>query len=231
LTHKEGPEVDRKRQPELTLYYSPGACSLASHIALEEAGAVYTIDKVSVHEGETRSARYLAINPRARVPALSVDGAVLTESCAILTYIADLFPAAALMPATAWERANCLSLMAWVASTVHPAFAHVVKPNRFALDEEAHPSLIETNTRAFWANLRELDALLGDRSWIVGEQFTICDAYALPFWGFGRRIRLPMGDLRSFTAWKQRMISRPAVFRVLQRENSLLLRPDVHVSS
>jgi glutathione S-transferase len=187
---------------------------------------VYDVKRVLVHKGETQLAEYLAVNPRGRVPALRVNETILTESCAILTYIAELFPDAALMPRDRLERMQCLSLMAWFAATVHPCFAHIVKPGRFAADQSAHAAFVETASRMFWEYLKEIDGLIAEKPWILGSHFSVCDGYALPFWGFGRRIRLPMHELTQYTAWKDRMIRRPAVLRVLQWEESLLLRPD-----
>lgn len=211
--------------PDLTLYYSPGACSMASHITLEEAGATFSTERILVHAGETGSPDYLEIDPRGRVPALRIGTTVLTESCAIMTYVADRFPQAGLLPDEALARAQCLSVTAWIASTVHPCFAHIVKPSRFAADEAAHAALVETGTKSYWGFLQEIDEMIGEGPWLFGSRFTLCDAYALPFWGFGRRIRLPMQELKHYTAWKDRIIERPAVLRVLQREESLLLNP------
>lgn len=207
----------------LTLYYSPGACSMAAHIALEEAGAMYGRKLVSVHEGQTQGAEYLRINPRARVPALEVDGQVLVETCAILSYIANRFPQANLMPQDPLAQAQCLSKMAWFASHVHTAFAHVAKPSRFSNRAEALDSIKDTGAQTYWAALQEIDAMLGAHTWMCGEQFTVCDAHALPFWGFGRRVRMPMEDLKNYTAWKDRMVARPAVRAVLEIEESRLL--------
>src|SRR5260370_41968341 len=83
----------------LTLFYSPFACSLSCHIALEESGLAYTLAEVNTSRVENRSAAYLAINPLGKVPALAFDGQVLTEAAAILGYIADLVPDKALLPA------------------------------------------------------------------------------------------------------------------------------------
>jgi glutathione S-transferase len=208
----------------LTLYYSPGACSLAAHIALEEAGAAYQRKLVSINEGQTQGAEYLRINPRGRVPALDVDGTILVETCAILLYIARRWPQAALLPADPLREAQCMSNMAWLASTVHPAFAHVVKASRFTRQPEALDGIREVARETYWAALQDIDARLGAGPWFCGEQFTVCDAHALPFWGFGRRERMPMDSLKNYTAWKDRIIRRPAVLRVLQAEESRLLR-------
>ncbi len=208
----------------LTLYCSPGACSLACHIALEEAGAAYAIEEIAVHRGETGTPRYLAINPHGRVPALDIDGAVLTENLAILIWIADTCPHAGLMPKDMWEKARCIEFMAWIASTVHPAFARIVKPHRFCDDAGSHTALGEKAKADFWSYICEIDRMIGSGPWVTGERFGLCDANLLPFWGFARRMRLPMHEVAAFTGWKDRMIARPAVRRVLERENSLLLK-------
>lgn len=210
----------------LVLYYSPGACSMAAHIALLEAGAVVERRPISIHLGETQSPAYLRINPHGRVPALVVDGqTTLVETCAILLYIARRFPAAQLLPEDPLREAQCMSTLAWLASSVHPAFAHVVKPARFSRQPEAHDGIQTVAMETYWAALQEIDALIGAGGpWVQGGQFTVCDAHALPFWGFGRRVRLPMDTLTHYTAWKDRMIRRPAVLAALQAEDSRLLQ-------
>jgi glutathione S-transferase len=209
----------------LTLFYSPGACSMASHIGLEEAGAAFEGKQVALAKGEQRSAEYLKINPRGKVPALRLDdGSVLVENTAILTYLARRFPEKRLLPADPAAEAQCISMMTWLSNAVHPAFTHIFRPERFAEDPAAAPSLKETGKKNFWAALQEIDGLVAGKPWMQGEAFTLCDPYALVFYGWGKRIELPMKDLKSYTAWKDRMLERPAVHRVLEREQNILLK-------
>jgi glutathione S-transferase len=207
----------------LTLYYSPGACSMASHIALEETGAPYEAKLISTAKGEQRTPEYLAINPRGKVPALKVDNDVLTENVAILFYLAKRFSGANLLPYDLLEQARCLSTMAWLSNTVHPGFTRVFRPERFAADSAAHDSVKQTGREAFWASLQEVDGLLTGKSWLAGDQYTVCDPYALVFYAWGKRIELPVGELKSYTAWKDRMLARKAVRTILEREKSILL--------
>ncbi|HVB83205.1 MAG TPA: glutathione S-transferase N-terminal domain-containing protein [Candidatus Binataceae bacterium] len=207
----------------LTLYYAPGACSMASHIGIEESGAPYETKLVSLTNGEQRSEAYLRINPRGKVPALSVDGAILTENTAILTYLAKKFPAAKLLLADPLAEARCISTMAWFSNIVHPSFTHINRPERFADDPAAHATLKATGRKNFWANVREIDALLEGKDWMMGTQYTVCDPYALVFYGWGVRIDLPMKELAAYTAFKDRMLLRPAVRKILEREQSILL--------
>src|SRR6202163_4326332 len=108
----------------LTLYYSPGACSMASHITLEETGAKYEAVPILLAKGEHKTESYLKINPRGKVPALSVDGKVITENTAILTYLAKRFPDKKLLPADPIEEARCISTMASFSNSVHPPYTH-----------------------------------------------------------------------------------------------------------
>lgn len=207
----------------LTLYYAPGACSMASHIGLEESGAPYETKLISFANSEQRSEAYLKINPRGKVPALSVDGTILTENTAILTYVAKRFPTAGLLPADLLAETRCISTMAWFSNIVHPSFTHINRPERFADDPAAHPALKETGRKNFWANLQEIDALLKGNDWIMGAQYTVCDPYALVFYGWGARINLPLKELASYTAFKDRMLRRPTVRKILEREQNILL--------
>jgi glutathione S-transferase len=209
----------------MTLFYSPGACSLASHIVLEETEAAYETHPVILAKGEQNAESYRKINPRGKVPALRLDdGTVLTENVAILTYLARLKPEAGLMPGDPLAEARCLSMMAWFSNTVHPAFAHIARPARFAEDESAHETLKTTARRTFEGCLQEIDAAVAGRTWMQGDRFTVCDPYALVFYTWGVRIGLPVGDLAGYTAWKERMLTRPAVRRVLEREQNPLLQ-------
>jgi glutathione S-transferase len=208
----------------LKLYFSPGACSMASRLTLEESGAKFEEQPVALAKGEQKTEAYLKINPRGKVPALAIDGKVLTENVAILTYVAKQFPAAKLLPADPVEEMRCISTMAWLSNTVHPSFTHIFRPERFAEDQAAQASVKETGRKAFWANLQEIDGLLAGKEWLMGAQFTTCDPYALVFYSWGTRIELPVKELANYTAWKGRMLKRPAVQRVLEREQSVLLQ-------
>jgi len=209
----------------LTLFYAPGACSMASHVGLEESGVPYELKLISFANNEQRSEAYLKINPRGKVPALSVDGAILIENTAILTYLANQYPAAKLLPADPLAAARCIATMAWFSNTVHPSFTHINRPERFADDPAVHATLKETGRKNFWANLQEIDAMLKGEDWLMGAQYTVCDPYALVFYGWGTRIDLPMKELAAYTAFKDRMLLRPAVCKILERERSILLAP------
>jgi glutathione S-transferase len=206
----------------LTLYYSPGASSVIPHVTLEEIRAPYKRKLIDLAKGEHKSAVYLQINPHGKVPALSVDGNVLTENVAILTYLAKQFPEARLFPQNLFEEARCVSNMAWFASAVHPTFAHIIRPERFAGDPAAQLNMKETARQTFWAHCEEINGLLAGKEWLMGAQYTVCDPYAFFFYDLGLRIKLPMRELAAYTEFSERMLQRPAVRRVRELEEGSL---------
>lgn len=162
----------------LKLYYSPGSCALASHIALADAGADYETVRIDFGAAEQTSPDYLAINPKGRVPALITEAGILTETPAILAYIAQRFPAAGLAPLDdpfAFARAQAFN--SYLCSTVHVAHAHLGRGKRWADDPVAiadmQRKVPETVFNAF--DLIEQDMLAGP--WVLGEAYSVCDAY------------------------------------------------------
>ncbi len=208
----------------LTLYFSPGACSTASHIGIEETGASYEEKPTLLAKGEQKTESYLKINPRGKVPALGVDGKVITENTAILTYLAKQYPDAKLMPADPVEEARCISTMAWFSNIVHPSYTRYMRPERFAEGDAAKTTVKETGLKSFWDSCKEIDGLLQGKDWIMGSGYTVADPYALVFYGWGVRAELPMQELTAYTAWKDRMLKRPAVRKILESEQNVLVK-------
>jgi glutathione S-transferase len=153
-----------------------------------------------------------------------VDGRIITENTAILTYLARQFPQKNLLPSDPVEEARCISAMAWFSNIVHPSYQRYMRPERFAEGDAAQATVKETGRKSFWANLQEIDALLTGNEWIMGKQFTVADAYALVFYGWGVRGEFPMKELTAYTAWKERMLKRPAVRKVLESEQNVLVK-------
>jgi len=199
----------------LTLYYSPGACSMAAHIVLEEGGEKYEPRKVDLAGGEQRTEAYLKINPQGRVPVLGLDnGTPLAENTAILPYLGKRF---GLWPTDPLAEAKALSIIGFFAASVHPAHAHVGRPERYAADNAAFATIRETGRKAFHGYLKQVDAMLGGREWL-SDQYSVLDPYGLVFYTWGVRRELPMGELANYTAFKDRMLKRPAVAHVLEDE-------------
>jgi len=205
----------------MTLYFCPGACSLASHIALEKTGAPYEIKPILLAKGQQRTEAYLKINPRGKVPALSVDGKILVENTAILTYLARRFPERKLMPADPAEEARCIATMCWFSSVVHPSYQRSHRPERFADGEQAQAAVKENGRKSFWANLQEIDSMIQGNDWIMGREFTVVDGYALVFYGWGMRSGFPMKELSAYTAWQERMMKRPTVQKSVESEENV----------
>jgi glutathione S-transferase len=205
----------------MTLYFSPGACSLASHIGLEETGAAYEAKPILLAKGQQRTEEYRKINPRGKVPALSVDGKILVENTAILTYLGRRFPEKRLMPTDPAEEARCIATMCWFSSIVHPSFQHSMRPERFAEGEAAQAAVKETGRKAFWANCQEIDTMFGGNNWIMGSEYTVVDPYALVFYGWGLRGGFPMKELSAYTAWQEGMMKRPTVKKSIESEQAV----------
>jgi glutathione S-transferase len=199
----------------LTLYYAPGACSMAAHIVLEESGEAYEPRRVDLAKGEQRTEAYLKINPQGRVPALRLDnGEPLAENTAILPYLGKRF---GLWPSDSVAEAKALSLIGFFAASVHPSHAHIGRPERYAADSSAFPTLKETGLKAFHGYLQQIDGLLAGREWF-SDKYSVLDPYGFVFYTWGLRRELPVGELRNYTAFKNRMLQRPAVKRVVEEE-------------
>lgn len=163
----------------LTLYYAAGTCAQAVLIALYEADAQFTLKTLSFAGNEQRSPDYLAINPKGRVPALVTERGVLTETPALLLYVAQSYPQAALAPLSdPFALAQMQEFNAYLASTAHIAHAHRPRASRWADDEAAQASMrakVPQNMRECFAVIEQ--HYLGDKTWIMGEQFTVADGY------------------------------------------------------
>ena len=199
----------------LTLFYAPGACSMASHIVLEESGEKYQPKRMDLSKGEQKTAEYLKIHPLGRVPALKLDdGAPLTENTAILPYLGKRFK---LWPTDPLKEAQALAVIGFFASSVHPAFAHVARPERYTEDKSAFPGLQAMGKKTFHDYLKQIDAMYAGREWL-SDKYSVLDPYALVFYAWGKKRELPVAELKNYTALKDRMAKRPAVQRVLADE-------------
>jgi glutathione S-transferase len=186
----------------LTFWFSPGASSMATHIALHEVGAEFDARPVSLPKRETHTAEFLAINPDGKVPTLSIDGRILTEVAGTLFYIARRYPEAGLLPSGEIEpEAQVVSWMSFIASTVHPA------------------------RRVGVGRLHEVFAIaeqkLGGAAWAV-ENYSIADIHLFRlFWRWMNSGGPEPGTFPGLAAHYERMMSRPAVQRVLRIESAI----------
>lgn len=206
------------------LYYSPGTCALAPHIALEELGLAYEAAPVLVAQGDNQKPEYLAINPRGRVPALLIRDAdgerVLTEVPAILIYLAGLKPQARLLPTAGEPLARAIEWMSWLTSSVHAhAFAQVFRPARFVSDESLHAPLKARGLELLDLAYRDIEQRLQGREWALGADYSLVDAYLLVFYRWGNRVGVDMrARYPRYTRQAEAVVARPAVQRALQQE-------------
>lgn len=208
----------------MKLYYFPQLCSLATHITLEETGAPYECEMVNVLQQENRKPEYLAKNSKGQVPTLQIDDTTfLSENVAILDYLATTHPDARLAPTGVVPRAQWISLMARMASGLHPTFTRTVRPDMVVEDKAAAEAVSASARKRYTENLTELDTIVGTSEWFLGDQFTTADAYAMVFYNWGVRAKFPMQEFQNFTRWKDRMLERPAVRAVLTQENCPVL--------
>ena len=203
----------------IRLYYSPGACSLASHIVLEEIGAPFEAKRVTIANGEHLQPDFLAINPHGRVPALAEGDFVLTESPAILAWLGLRFAEAGLLDAGDPARlGRTLELLSFFSSSVHISFAQIWRAARFADGESAREEVTAAGRLALEGHFDELEALAGDGGWVVSGRYSIADPYLLVFYRWGGRIGVDMSAYPGWSRHKDAMLERPAVRRALARE-------------
>lgn len=171
---------------EIVLYYSPGACSFAPHVALNEIGLPFKLRRFSTKNRENYSQEYLAINPKGRIPALWIDQFLLTENPAILTYLGRRFPDANLYPSDASkEEGRCLEWLAWCSNTVHVAYAQILRPERFVQSEENYSVVRESGHANYQGYLSTIDEHLRQNQYALCSGFSVVDPFWLVFYRWG----------------------------------------------
>lgn len=202
----------------LKLYYAPGACSLASHIALEETGGSYQTERVDFASGQQRTPEYLRVNPKGRVPALVTDKGTLTESPVILGYIAQTFPDAKLAPnGDSFAFGDVQAFNMFIATSVHISFAHIFRPTRYG-EESAAEGMRAKALESLGEYFGMIERKLGDNPWVHGAAFTISDPYLLVMSRWADRVGLDLSATPAVVAHRERVTGRPAVQRVLAAE-------------
>ena len=205
----------------LTLFYASNTCSLASHITLEESGAVYESKRLNFAENEQRKPEYLKINPKSRVPALVTDHGILTETPAILVYIAQSFPKANLAPLNdPFRLAQIQAFNSYLCSTVHVAHAHRMRGYRWTDDAPA----MEAMKKKVPQNVGDCFGLIENEyfkgPWVMGDSYTICDPYLFTLAGWLEADSVDPKRFPKVLDHRNRMAERPAVKKVLAREHA-----------
>ncbi|NNE50782.1 MAG: glutathione S-transferase family protein [Sulfitobacter sp.] len=205
----------------MKLYYAPGTISIAVAIGLEEAGISYDPIKVDFASAQQTKPEYLATNPKGRVPALVLeDGTILTETGALLDYIAALKPEANLLPKRAELAAHARAVMYYMASTMHVAHAHKMRGSRWADRKESFDDMtakVPQTMRACAAFVEE-NAFRGD--YVAGGSLSLADPYLFVVCNWLEGDGVPLSDFPKIAAFMERMETRPSVKAV--REKGLL---------
>ncbi len=204
----------------MILYTSPRACSTACHIALEESGLPYEARLVRIRQREHLDQPYLEINPWGKIPALAIGKEVLTETHAILTYVADTAGKGLPKLSQALQRARAHEWMNFLSSAVHIAYKPLFKPATLISDERLHPELQELGARTLRKTLLEVDRRLCGREFALGDDYSVVDPYLLVFWIWSQRrdIVPHVADMPAWRAHAERVYARPATWTCLTRE-------------
>ena len=198
----------------MKLYFTPGACSLAPHIALRESGVPFDLVKVDLGAKKLEDgSSYEAVNPKGYVPALRLDnGEVLTENVALLQYIGDLNPAAKLIPAAGTiERYRVVEWLSFITSEVHKSFTPIFVPT--ATDEVKQYARGNVAKRLNWLN-----GALGSRKFLTGDNFTVADVYLLVMLSWADHVKIDVAQWPNLKRFQQAAGSRPKVYDALKAE-------------
>jgi glutathione S-transferase len=205
---------------QIVLYYSPIACSLVPYVTLTEAGAKFEVRNINLRKGEQSSADYLKLNPKHKVPVLTVDGQTLTENVAIQIWIARNYPQAKLLPTDPWQELKAISIMSWCASGIHPFLARINSPPRVCDVPGADESVRKLAAGQLYENYQIADNLLAGREYFF-DHFTAADVHF--FWCFrrGTQFELDLSKYKSCQAHFERLQKRPSVQRCLAHEKTV----------
>ena len=198
----------------MKLYYAPGACSLSPHIVLREAGLKFDLEKVDLATKKTHDGGdYLKINPKGQVPALKLDdGAVLTEGPAIVQYLADQKPGSGLAPASgSMERYRLQEWLNFISTEIHKGFSPLFKPNT----PDAYKTIAKENLAARFAHA---DAHLAGKQHVMGDRFTVADAYLFTVVSWSRMHKIDLAPWPNLKAYMDRVKARPKVQEAMKAE-------------
>ena len=203
----------------LKLYYAPGSCARASHIALREADAGFELQLIDFSDAEQRGDAYRQVNPKGRVPALETDRGILTETPAILAYIAQGHPAARLAPLDdPFEFARLQSFTAYLCATVHVAHAHIRRGERWADDPAAIAEMKRKAPEVVAGCFQLIEDQFFTGPWVMGDAFSIADPYLFTLTQWLPIHKLDSASYPKIHDHEHRMLTRPAVQAAIAAE-------------
>ena len=202
-----------------TLYYAPHTCSLASHIALEDAGASYELKRIDFSKTEQQSQAYLQVNPKGRVPAVVTPRGILTETPAMLAYIAQSFPQARLAPLDdPFAFAQLLAFNSFLCSTLHVAHAHRMRGHRWADDPASFADMQRKVPKSVGACYEMIETHMLRGPWVLGDAYTIADPYLFTLAQWLEDDGVDPARIPRVIEHRARMAERPNVRKALAEE-------------
>jgi glutathione S-transferase len=202
-----------------TLFYCPGHLSFAPHVALYEIGKPFEAVHVSIKDGGTQSPAFRRLNPKGKVPVLDTGQEILTESAAILCYLALSCPESRLLPQSPLGVARAVEWTNWLSGVLTSVISQSFHPQRFAEDPQSHPGIRQRGVEGIRSAYAQIESLLQPQPWALAEGYSIVDPVLAIFFRWGHLVPL---DMRQFTHWNthtRRMEQRPAVQAALRSES------------
>jgi glutathione S-transferase len=205
---------------KITLYYAPNTCALAPYVALTEANATFEVQTLNFQKEQQKSADYLRLNPKHKVPLLAIDGQPLSESVAIQIWIARNFPQARLLPSDPWQELKAISLLSWCSSGIHPYLSRINSPPRVCDLAGSEDSVCRLAKEFLFENFRIADDMLAGRDFFF-DHFTAADAHF--FWCIRRALQfdLNLSGFANCSAHFERVQSRPSAQKLLAFEKAV----------
>ncbi len=205
---------------EIQLYYAPITCALAPYITLTEANADFEVLPLNFRKGQNKTAQYLKLNPKHKVPLLMVDGKALTENVAIHSWIARTFPAANLLPADPWQELKAIAMLSWCSSGIHPYLSRINSPPKVCDLSDSGESVRRLAAEFLYEAFQIAEDLLAGRAYFF-DHFTAPDAHF--FWCFRRAtlFELDLAGLPNCAAHFERMKTRASVQKLLAYEGEV----------
>ncbi|MEK9684381.1 MAG: glutathione S-transferase family protein [Rhodospirillaceae bacterium] len=210
---------------DIKLYYAPITCAMVSYVALTQAEAEFETIPLNFRKSEHMSKDYLSINPKHKVPLLTVDGQKISENLAIISWIDSQFPAANLLPADPWDRAQALSIHGWCSGGIHPYLRQINNPAKVVDMSEAAEGIVSNSAAAIYESFEIADDMLAGRRWFF-DRFIPADMHF--FWCFRRaqQFKLDIERFSNCQAHFERVTLEPSVQKLLNFEQSVQERFD-----
>ncbi|MGX0976605.1 glutathione S-transferase [Roseovarius sp. MBR-51] len=199
----------------MKLYYAKGTISIAAAIALHEAGLDFDPVRLDFRAGEQSGVAYLAINPKGRVPTLVTDQGILTETGALLDYIADIAPQAGLRPTDPYQAAKMREAMYYIASTMHVNHAHKMRGHRWADQQSSFDDMKTKSVQTMTDSATYVEHNLITGPFVIGDTLTLADPYLYVACNWLEGDGVKVAEFPKIAAFMQAMRARPTVARVI----------------